>query len=1002
MKRSYTWKVVLIIAIIALAILGVSGKEIRRGIDLRGGAELLFKIDESKVEGEKRPTLTEDTVRIIRERIDPTGEKGLIIQAGEQGRILMQLPGFGRDETNNIINLAKNMGKLQWRLAAKPDENKVKILLSGKKLPGYAYYKYNETTRAFYAEKAKKEQRTFDMPEGILVRTDDEYNITGELLKRVYSATDRTGRRAVGFELKPEGARRFLKLTSDHKGEQLAIILNDQLYSAPTIEDKIAGQGIITGTFSPQEQDMLIKALNSGSLKAPLILESEQFVGPTLGAHTVQSGIKAGIIAGICVLVFIFVYYLAAGAIANVALCMNILILLAVMAVSRATLTLPGIAGIVLTIGIAVDANVLIFERIREELRLGRELPVAIRMGYEKAFSAIFDSNLTTFATAAILYAFGTGPVRGFAITLSIGILVSFFTAVFVTRVVVELLVKYGLVKKLAMLHLLTRSAVPFMSYARFAGVASLGAIVAGMWLFAQRGSQNLDIDFLGGSVANLVLNEDMSINEVRRRMEEAGFKDVKVQALASKVVLDEASEGPRGSEDVDLLGRSKAFALRVQLAPDLTPAEVQKALGQAFRGALAGAEDFASVKSEKISDRDSAFFGGIFFEARLEKPLPAAAIATQVAAAGFEEADVRFYEAPEGDAVWKDLPENSAEVTGFTVRIKATGAGALQNFEAAVGRAFQNEAGKRVISLIASREPSVIRAVNDPFHNGIRFDGRLTEPLPAAKIQADLAAAGLPRHAVKFYELDEDTAALVALDDNAEAVSILSLDVADITAAALKQKLDGIFALPNPFPDRISQIGPQVASEMAANAIIAILFAMGFIVIYIWFRFGRIRYGVAAVVALCHDVLITLAAIAVGDTLGGTAIGNALMLGDFKINLPVVAALLTIVGYSLNDTIVVFDRIRENMRLKTKSDWEIITGSINQTLGRTLLTSLTTLVVLVIMYIFGGRGIHSFAYVMLVGVIAGTYSSIFIASPVLLLKDVVRGEPIAQKAAGK
>ncbi|MCD6405561.1 MAG: protein translocase subunit SecD, partial [Planctomycetes bacterium] len=452
MKRSYTWKVVLIIVIVALAILGLESKPIRRGIDLRGGAELLFRIDTSSLsEKQQLLGLTDKTVDIIRERIDPTGERGLVIQSRDQHRIMMQLPGFSRDQTKEIIALATNMGKLQWRLVANDDPTKVALLEAGKKVPGYEYYKYAEGARRLMIDRATRNGETILIPEGLLIRVDDKYNITGELLSRVQSTVDRTGGPAVLFEMKPEGARRFGKLTGDHQGERLAIILNDQLYSAPTIQDKITDRGVITNIPSAKERDNLVKVLNSGSLKAPLILESEQYVGPTLGARTIQRGVKSGIIAGIVVLVFMVVYYLVAGSIADFALCLNILVLLSVMAVSRATLTLPGIAGIVLTVGMAVDANVLIFERIREELRMKRDLPVAIRMGYEKAFTAIFDSNLTTFATAAILYVFGTGPVRGFAITLSIGILVSFFTAVFVTRVIFELLVKHNLVKQVKM-----------------------------------------------------------------------------------------------------------------------------------------------------------------------------------------------------------------------------------------------------------------------------------------------------------------------------------------------------------------------------------------------------------------------------------------------------------------------------------------------------------------------------------------------------------------------
>ena len=891
MKRSYTWQMVMIIVVVALAILGLYSKPIQRGIDLRGGGELLFRIDTTDIDRDQHPRLAEETVQIIRERIDPTGERGLVIQARDQFRILMQLPGFSREQTKAIIALATNMGKLEWRLV---DDDPIKrdLLKAGKKLPGYAYYAFADSWRAVLEERVASGEMPGPVPEGMVVKVDDGYEMTGELIARVYATVDSdSAAPAVGFTLKGEGARRFARMTGDHQDEALAIILNDRVYSAPIIRSRIVESGIITGSFSAAERDSLVKVLNSGSLEAALTLESEQYVGPTLGALTIQSGVKAGIIAAVCVLVFMVVYYFLVGAIVDFALALNILILLSVMALSSATLTLPGIAGIVLTVGMAVDANVLIFERIREELRLKRDLDVAIRMGYEKAFSAIFDSNLTTFATAAILYIFGTGPVRGFAITLSIGIIVSFFTAVFVTRVILEVLVKHRVVKTIKMLHILTRTNISFMKAARYAMVLSLLVIACGMGLFYVRGKENLDIDFTGGSVANLELAEELPVEEVRLRVEEAGYPNAKIQSLASQVSDIAAGIEVEGAAGAGLLESSTRFALRVQL------------------------------------DEDKS----------------------------------------------------------------------LKDFEEAMAKAFDDVALRRAVAFNV-REVSEIRAPNDPWYGGVRVTLGFVEEVSARLVDDSIAKLDLGECDVKLYEVDGTTGAMRALPSDALEVPIVSVTTKGMTGDEVQAKLAGAFTVPNPFPEQISQVGPQVAEEMVINAVLAILFAMVFIVLYIWVRFGRIRYGFAAVVALTHDVLFTLGAIAVGDALGGTAVGRALLLGDFKISLGVVAALLTIVGYSLNDTIVVFDRIRENMRLKTRSDWDIITGSINQTLSRTILTSVTTLMVVFVMYVFGGPGIHAFSYVMLVGILAGTYSSIFIASPVLLFKEVLRAEPIPEK----
>ncbi len=895
MKRSYDWKIaIFVLVIMGLSVFILYRQPIRRGIDLRGGGELLFSIDAEEEEFRRQPDLAENTVDIIRERIDPRGELGIVIQARDQFRILMQLPGFSRDETMSIIALATDMGRLEWRLVDE-DRTRYELLRAGRNVPGYALYPYSDSLREEMEQRVARGEMAGPVPEGVVVRVDDGYDMTGELISRVYATVDDRAAPAIGFELKPEGARRFGALTGDNIGEQLAIILNDHVYSAPVIQARIFDRGIITGRFSAAERDALVRVLASGSLRAPLVLESEQFVGPTLGELTIRASIRAGIIAAACVLVFVAGYYLVLGAIADFALALNILILFAVMAASGATLTLPGIAGILLTVGMAVDANVLIFERLREELRLGRELDVAIRMGYDKAFTAIFDSNLTTFATAAILYYFGTGPVRGFAITLSIGIIVSFFTAVFVTRVILRILVRHGIVKKIHMLHLLGRSNVSFLKGARFAMVASLAAIALGVGLFYSRGRENFDIDFTGGSVANLELARELPVEEVRRRVAEAGYEDAWIQSLASEIRDLDVTAEVAGAEQAGLLDRSTRFALRVAM-------------------------------------------------------------------------------------------EHERE---------------LRDFEMSMAEAFADVAQRRVIDFTV-RDVSEIRARHDAFFGGIRMVIGFTEPLPAEKISASIDGLDLGEYDLSFYEIDEETGVMRALDDDASEVPIASITTRDISADELRATLTGAFTVPNPFPEHVSQVGPQVAEEMIVNAILAILLAMGFIVLYIWFRFGRVQYGFAAVVALAHDVLFTIGAIAVGDALGGTAIGRALLLGDFKINLGVVAALLTIVGYSLNDTIVVFDRIRENMRLKTKSDWEIITGSINQTLGRTILTSVTTITVLVVMYVFGGPGIHAFAYVMLVGILVGTYSSIFIASPVLLFKDVLRGRPIKELGNAK
>jgi preprotein translocase SecF subunit len=300
----------------------------------------------------------------------------------------------------------------------------------------------------------------------------------------------------------------------------------------------------------------------------------------------------------------------------------------------------------------------------------------------------------------------------------------------------------------------------------------------------------------------------------------------------------------------------------------------------------------------------------------------------------------------------------------------------------------------------VAEQSASQIKAKNDPFFGGLRFEGRLAEALPGTQVTADLAKALAPNKLeVKFYERDEATGALREIPADSPKVSTFVLVETGLDEKALIEKMATAFPVPSPFPEAVYQIGSSVAKELTSAAVLATLLSMLFMIVYIWFRFTGLRFGLAAVVALFHDIPVALGALAIADALSGTAVGRALLFNDLKINLPVVAAVLTLMGYSINDTIVVFDRIRENMRLKTKSDWEVIDGSINQTLSRTMLTGFTALLVIFFMYAFGGPGIHAFSFVMLIGVITGTYSSIFIASPILLIKDIFRRESIAQRA---
>ena len=479
--------------------------------------------------------------------------------------------------------------------------------------------------------------------------------------------------------------------------------------------------------------------LRAGALPASIRIEFEQTVGPSLGQDSIRRGVRAAVLGTIFVLIFMMVYYLLCGAIADFALCLNLVIILAALAGLGATLTLPGIAGIILTIGMSVDANVLIFERIREEIKNGKSIRVSIASGYRKALLTILDSNVTTLIAAIVLFQFGTGPIRGFAVTLSMGIIASMFTAIVVTRLILDVLSSRRSFTKIPMLELIKKPSIHFVEKRRVAFVISLIAIVTGGIFVAMRGNDNLGIDFRGGTMLLRTFTEPVSIERIRSALARVGF----------------------------------------------------------------------------------------------ERSL-------------------------------------------------------LQQFDE----------GKGVI----------------------------------IKTEGEREVAG-------------------QIDDS------------------LKRGFGGILQEPGKF-GQTSFVGPVVGKDLSRQASLAILFSLIGIVIYISWRF-QFKFAIAAIVALLHDVLIT--------------IGIFSFTGR-EITLPVIAALLTIIGYSLNDTIVVFDRIRENMRLLRRESFvKIVNISINQTLGRTLLTSLTTFMVVGSLFVLGGEVIHDFAFAILVGIIVGTYSSIFVASPILI-----------------
>ncbi|MFH1305475.1 MAG: protein translocase subunit SecD, partial [Candidatus Omnitrophota bacterium] len=688
------------------------------GLDLQGGMHILLEVDTSKLSAEAAKDAPARALEIIRNRIDQFGVMEPVIQRQGKNRMIIQLPGVtDRKRAKEII---ERTAHLEFKIVV-DDPELLKKAIAGETVEGY---------------EIKSMKTREDKTETLLVET--KAALTGDMLVDATTEFSQQGfgQPYVSIAFNDRGADLFADVTERNIGRRLAVVLDGEVNTAPVIRERIpSGRAQITGNFSVQEAKDIALVLRAGALPAPVTIIEERSVGPALGKDSVKQGLNAIIIGGIFVLLFMAVYYLLAGLIADFALVMNMVIITGALAYFGGTLTLPGIAGLVLTIGIAVDSNVLIFERIREESALGKSLRTAIHAGYDKAFWTILDANVTTLITALILFQFGTGPVRGFATTLSIGIIASMFTALVVTRLALDIITKSNpRMEKLPMLHFFKQPNIQFVKYRKVAYIASILVIIGGMALFIRRGQNNYGIDFTGGTLQQFKFSNVVSAERMRGVLEGIGLGESAIQ---------------------------------------------------------------------------------------------------------------RFGEGKE--AIVRSLGGKTDEIVA----------------------GFQSEFGSESFEVM-----------------------------------------------------------------------------------------------------RVETVGPTVGADLRRAAIKALIFAMIGICLYISFRF-EFRFAVTAIIALIHDVLISLGMIA---------------LTGREISLPVIAALLTIVGYSINDTIVLFDRIREDRKFMRKAGQaEIINTSINQTLSRTVLTSLTTLFVVFALFFFGGKVINDFSFVLMVGVIVGTYSSIFIASPLLI-----------------
>ncbi len=826
---------------------------------------------------------------------------------------------------------------------------------------------------------------------------------------------DNFGRDAVSFSLDSPGGLEMSRLTSRHVGDPMAIVLDAQVYSAPTINSAISGSGIIMGNFSQAELSYLIRVLAAGSLEARLTPDpiAINTLGPSVGQENLTRGLEAFAWALVAVGVFMILYYFFAGLVANVALALNAIMIFGIMAFIDGTYTLPGLAGIVLTIGMAVDANVLIYERIREEMQRGEvDLRGAIRLGYQRALSAIIDSNLTTLLVCLILLYAATTEVKGFALTLLIGLSASMFTALFVTRVIFTVCTDVFGMRRLPMLATTVPAVRRFLEprinwiglrkifwgLSIVAGIAAIGMVGA-------RGVALFDTEFRGGvavMVRTAVVDEDRdgrpdrtdeSGQPARRLLPHTGAAGVEGRVKALATLLDEAPGDPALERRRERLLNSLVTAGVLTEAQRESPSAADPKL-DVVRRVLAELSR-ASVLTVGTTEITGGVVHGSSFQIKVPNPkgieeeqtTTDVIVAAVIAELG-DELDVT----PPLDFAGAGSPDHSIHTWQITKDVLG------DNIERARYRDRVAEFQGGVLVVIDDIDPPATVA-----DISRRVSRMRAQPDFAAAVGREVRAFGLdpadPSDLSKGYR-----SIAVAVYDPLLSSHKVDFDLWDRELAATEWRLVSAALQRATSLEQVSSFSSAVAETQSAQAIVSVVLSLLGMLIYIWVRFGSLRYSAAAILALVHDTVIALGALALSHYIGGTALGSILLIEEFRIDLGVVAALLTIIGYSLNDTIVILDRIRENRGKLPLPTATIVNDSINQTFSRTVLTAGTTVLAVLIMYVAGGTGIRAFAYTLLVGLISGTYSTVAIAAPILVRAaagQAVRGEPAGEGARG-
>jgi SecD/SecF fusion protein len=876
------------------------------------------------------------------------------VELGPQERRQIGLDNAARSDAGSRKQIWDYMHSPLGRatqIPVEPNSSNTRLLLQGA-----LFYGREVKDRNMPEEQKRKKQWEYFVlarnPEYDLTTGKQTPAISGDFLKGARRQLE-GGQPAVSFWFTTEGGRLFGELTgknvpSGSGGEEsqikrhLAIVLDGLVMSAPTINSRITTSGQITGSFTVKEVDSLVNILRSGALPATLKPQpvSETTIGATLGQDTIHDGIMAIVIAFGAVVVFMVAYYRFAGLVASVALFANLIITVGFMVFVHATFTLPGLAGLVLTMGMAVDANVLIYERLREERDRGASLVLAIRNGYDRAFPTIIDTHLTSIFTAIVLYIVGNDQLKGFGVSLAVGLIISLFTSLYMTRLLFDIWQAKGWLHKLSMGRLLSKTDIDFMGIRYYWFTFTVVFSILGVAVFVARLPGDLNIDFVGGTAYTGQLTKAQDMTELRKLLGEQQQKEmldvvgVKLEDTEGRKFLITYADPGGGTDRREVIlanaapgdtkaAREENVKERASTLPDLSVEQI-----------------FPSFLPTAMREKGES----TFFNVRTSEK------ETELVQTALD----RLLREKQGGK-WEPLMKKIAmhfspgELASRRKEVRLT----FTEF----GKDRPDFASQSFVQTLFTRE--VLQA----------FGAKDKKDLP---FQFELAGSGKSEEGGRFQEMRLSFTPDLKDDEVPKVLEALRR-----TQAAYQAR---------PAPERLENFDSELAAQVRLQAMWAILASWVAVVLYLWFRFGSWTFGLAAVLCQVHDLLFTLGIIAFCHYLHGTWFGNVLGLEDFKIDLTCVAALLTLVGYSVSDTIVVFDRIREVRGKNPDLTPEMINDSVNQTLSRTLLTAFTVWLVVLILYVLGGPGVHLFAFVMVVGVIVGTYSSIYVASPLLLI----------------